>query len=263
MVSVEEKREANLEKKEEERKAKNAAIAAKKKEQQAARGQAKKDDEAKAAQEKEDKEKLNAKREANIKQKQAKQKQGGTTISKKDVIELKQVFDECDPNKDGTIEMQEFQKYLQKLKNKRPATSAEKAGVSILDMGESSFSAMDKDGDGSVTFKEMLQLMYPNKPDSQYLAMMEYVAEAPAPEPEPEPGLSQASKDAINATFKLYDKDKSGSLTFKELKEAMKNTGVDADELKTMIKEFDLDENGEISKEEFQQLMASTGAYDD
>lgn len=83
------------------------------------------------------------------------------------------------------------------------------------------------------------------------------------PEPEPKPELSAEAKKAINKIFKLYDKDKSGSLSVQELKKALEKTGIDPDEIKTMFNEYDLDESGSIEISEFMQLMESTGAFDD
>jgi hypothetical protein len=41
-----------------------------------------------------------------------------------------------------------------------------------------------------------------------------------APEPEPDPGLDEKSKREIGKLFKMYDKDKSGTLSIKEIEQA-------------------------------------------
>ena len=47
------------------------------------------------------------------------------------------------------------------------------------------------------------------------------------------------AQDTIKKIFKLYDKDKSGALTIRELITALENTGIDRDEIKEMFKEYD------------------------
>ena len=43
----------------------------------------------------------------------------------------------------------------------------------------------------------------------------------------------------INQIFKLYDKDKSGTLTVSELRKALEKTGIEPDEIQTLFKEYD------------------------
>ena len=75
--------------------------------------------------------------------------------------------------------------------------------------------------------------------------------------------MSEATKKMIKGIFKTYDKDKSGDLTFGELRKAFEKTGLDPDDIKQYMSEFDADENGKINQEEFLKLMESTGAFDD
>ena len=93
--------------------------------------------------------------------------------------------------------------------------------------------------------------------------MLSWVAPEPEPEPEPKPELSSEAKQAIKSIFKLYDKDKSGTLTMQELKKALANTGVDQDEIKAYFDEYDKDQSNSIDINEFYQLMESTGAFDE
>ena len=83
------------------------------------------------------------------------------------------------------------------------------------------------------------------------------------PPPEPEPEMSAEAKKMIKDIFKLYDKDKSGSLSLAELKKALANTGLDPEEIESYFKDYDTDGNKEISQAEFHELMKSTGAFDD
>jgi len=224
-----------------------------------------------------------AKREENIRAKEegrkakaeeakGKKKEGQSKYSKKDVFELKKVFDEYDKDKSGKVSLDEFTKKLHERKENAKVRPGEKStleqrnaqgGVSLSDLSEGAFREMDRDGNGEVEFEELLRLMFRFATDNEITTMMEWVAPEPEPEPEPKAELSKDARDQINAIFKLYDKDKNGSLTFNELKKALEKTGVDQDEIKGYFKDFDMDGNNEINKEEFMALMDSTGAFAD
>lgn len=72
-------------------------------------------------------------------------------------------------------------------------------------------------------------------------------------------GLSEEKIAEFRCAFELFDKDKNGSITIKELGTVIENLGQTPSEidLKEMIKEVDLDGNGEIDFNEFLVLMAS------
>ena len=59
-----------------------------------------------------------------------------------------------------------------------------------------------------------------------------------------------------------YDKDKSGKIDKKELKNAMASAEIDNEELAKYIAENDVDGDGKLDLQEFMKLMISTGAYD-
>lgn len=283
MADAEAKRAANIAAKEAERGAKNEAIKAEKQKKAAERAGERsakeKAEEAKLAAQAE----TAAKREAAIAAKEearkakaddvkGKKKEQGSKYSKKDVFELKKVFDEYDRDRSGKVSLDEFTKKLADRKNKAMVRPGEKSsleqrkaqeGVSISDLSEGAFREMDKDGDGEVEFEELLRLMFRFATDKEIKTMLEWVAPAPEPEPEPKAELSKEARDQINSIFKLYDKDKSGALTMNELKKALEKTGIDPDEIKGYFKDYDKDGNNEIDKTEFLALMESTGAFDD
>ena len=60
--------------------------------------------------------------------------------------------------------------------------------------------------------------------------------------------------EELKHMFILYDKDKSGSLDFKEVLAATQAVGYDQDEVMTLISEADTN-NSVISFDEFVQLM--------
>jgi Ca2+-binding EF-hand superfamily protein len=182
------------------------------------------------------------------------------------------VFDEYDKDRSGKVSLDEFTKKLHERKQKamvRPgeASSLEQRkaqeGISISDLSEGAFREMDKDGDGEVEFVELLRLMFRYATDKEVATMMDWVTPEPEPEPEPKAELSKEARNQISSIFKLYDKDKSGTLTISELRKALEKTGIDPDEIKAYFKEYDQDGNQEIDKTEFMALMESTGAFDD
>lgn len=284
MADVQAKRDAKLAEKEEERKAKNEAI----KKEKAAKSASRQTE--KSAKEKAEESRLQqqadtaAKREAKIAEKEEERKRraednagkkkdaGQSKYSKKDVMELKKVFDEYDKDRSGKVSLDEFTKKLHERKQKamvRPgeASSLEQRkaqeGISISDLSEGAFREMDKDGDGEVEFVELLRLMFRYATDKEVATMMDWVTPEPEPEPEPKAELSKEARNQISSIFKLYDKDKSGTLTISELRKALEKTGIDPDEIKAYFKEYDQDGNQEIDKTEFMALMESTGAFDD
>jgi len=285
MADVQAKREAAIAKKDEERKAKNAEIMAKKKEAAAKREDDKKGAAEAEETEKQKKEELEAKRNANINGKadarasknddRAKAKaarEAKSKYSKKDVFELKKVFDQYDKDGSGKVTLDEFGQAIKSHQQKNAPRPGEKStleqrqaqkGLSILDLSESVFHEMDTDGDGDVTFAELLKLMFKFARPDELETMMSWVAPEPEPEPEPKPELSKEAVQQIKSIFKLYDKDKSGRLTVKELKTALEKTGLDVDEIKQYIKDYDADGNNEIDIGEFTKLMESTGAFDE
>ena len=256
------------------RRAKNDEIKDQKQKKQAEREKEKAEAEKKEAEAKASKEKLDEKRAANIKDKEQSRNAKGqkSKYAKKEILELKLVFDEYDKDRSGKVSLEEFTKRLKDKKSSAGPRPGEKStlqernatkGIGLEDLSEGAFREMDRDGDGEVEFKELLKLMYRLATDNEIAIMLEWVAPEPEPEPEPKAELSNEAKKQIKGIFKLYDKDKSGFLTFKELKVALEKTGIDQDDIKQYFKEFDQDGNEEISSDEFMKLMESTGAFDE
>merc|ERR1712125_20071 len=74
---------------------------------------------------------------------------------------------------------------------------------------------------------------------------------------------AQDPMDEIRKAFQLFDEDKSGKISFRNLKRIARDLGekLTDDELRGMIDEFDQDQDGEINEEEFVTLMKQTSLY--
>lgn len=73
-----------------------------------------------------------------------------------------------------------------------------------------------------------------------------------------EPHLTEDKIAEFREAFEIFDRDKDGYITIKELGEIMKNLGQSPSEaeLQDMINEVDIDGNGNIDFKEFLGLMA-------
>ena len=120
-----------------------------------------------------------AKREANIAQREEqrsaqaaadakKPKAASSKYSQREIKDLKKVFDEYDKDRSGKISLAEFTDSLKKKKADSAPRAGQKStlaqrkaqeGISIFDLSEGVFHELDIDGDGEVTFLEILKLM--------------------------------------------------------------------------------------------------------
>jgi len=74
-----------------------------------------------------------------------------------------------------------------------------------------------------------------------------------------ETGFSKEELDSFRITFDIFDKDKSGSISAKELEIVLKNLGRETSKEKVdaLMRRVDADGSGEISFDEFVALMKS------
>lgn len=70
-------------------------------------------------------------------------------------------------------------------------------------------------------------------------------------------------EDEIRKAFSLFDDDKSGKISLKNMKRIARELGenLSEDELQAMIDEFDRDNDGEISADEFLYIMKQSTMY--
>jgi calmodulin len=145
-------------------------------------------------------------------------------LSVQDVRDIRDLFNSIDSDGGGEIDAPELQSLLSSLGRK----VSDKQAKEMIDR-------VDKDGTGTVGFEEFLVL----------------IADEAVKEKSKDPML-EARK-----TFAMFDKDNSGSIDIKELKQALIAMGqtVSEDDLKQMMKDADEDGTGEIDFEEFCALI--------
>ncbi|KAG4081654.1 calmodulin [Neocallimastix lanati (nom. inval.)] len=105
------------------------------------------------------------------------------------------------------------------------------------------FSLFDKDGDGSITTKELGTVMR----SLEFLTMMARKMK------------DTDSEEEIKEAFKVFDKDGNGFISAAELRHVMTNLGekLTDEEVDEMIREADIDGDGQINYEEFVKMMMS------
>ncbi|CAE8717079.1 unnamed protein product, partial [Polarella glacialis] len=74
---------------------------------------------------------------------------------------------------------------------------------------------------------------------------------------------AQDPMDEMRKAFELFDEDKRGKVSFRNLKRIARDLGekLTDDELRGMIDEFDNDQDGEINEAEFINIMKQTSLY--
>ncbi|EMS66519.1 Calmodulin-like protein 1 [Triticum urartu] len=118
------------------------------------------------------------------------------------------------------------------------------------------FKLFDKDGDGTITTKELGTVMrslgqHPTEDELKDMVeeFLGLVARQMRGDAEAEEELHEA--------FRVFDKDNNGFISLDELRTVMKNLGekLSEDELNEMLQEADADGDGQINYKEFAKVM--------
>ncbi|XP_019452032.1 PREDICTED: calmodulin-like protein 8 [Lupinus angustifolius] len=146
-------------------------------------------------------------------------------LSEEQIVDFKEAFcllDKDEDNEQGCITVEELATVIRSL-DRNPAEEE------LQDM----ISEVDVDGNGTIEFDELLNLMT-NKFKN-----------------------ADADEEEINEAFKIFDKDQNGYISATELRHVMINLGekLTDEEVEQMIKEADLDGDGQVNYDEFVKMM--------
>lgn len=142
-------------------------------------------------------------------------------LTEDEIEEIKEAFDLFDTDGSGTIDPRELKAAMQSL-------GFEAKNATIYQM----VSDLDKDGSGAIDFDEFLDMMTARMSDKD-------------------------TKDDISKVFRLFDDDKTGYVSIKNLRRVAKELGetMTDEELMEMIERADSDGDGQVSLEDFYNIM--------
>jgi len=136
-------------------------------------------------------------------------------VKENEIGTLKQIFEEMDKNKDGTLDINEVKEALNKMQSMKDTDEQEKEDI---------IKSLDTDKSQKIEYNEFLTACLEQK---NYLRE-EYLIDA----------------------FNMLDYDGSGKISKEEIKKAI-NGDISDEALNKLIKDFDLDGDGEIDYKEF------------
>jgi len=157
------------------------------------------------------------------------------------VDELEQAFRKYDNDNSGCIDTKEFMAILREV------------GVEVEDaLALKVLQGYDKDRSGTLEMEEFRKVVTELR---AYQA-----ANAPAAPPA---ATAPAVDDDISEVFRKFDRNKSGDIDTKELKEALFELGLEGDSAETarVLQGFDKDSSGSLQAAEFRQLVLTLRAF--
>ena len=136
-------------------------------------------------------------------------------INEEDISHLRQIFEEIDTNKSGTLNINEIKEGIDKMEKEREITEEEKDLI---------IKQIDTDKSSKIEYNEFL---------TACLEQKVYLRE-----------------ENLLSSFMMLDYDGSGKISKSEIKKAL-NGDIDNETLEKIIQEFDLNGDGEIDYKEF------------
>ncbi|XP_028514856.1 caltractin [Exaiptasia diaphana] len=149
-------------------------------------------------------------------------------LTPQEIRDLKVVFDTFDTDRSGSIDASELRKAMRALGFKISRSSI-----------QSMIRDLDADESGKIEFNEFLDFVVSRQGDGRDV------------------------HDEILQGFKMFDTDKTGHITFDNLKNVSRLCGVNLNEqeLKEMMQEADKDGDNQIDREEFVNIMLKTNLF--
>eukprot|EP00617_Octactis_speculum_P023229 CAMPEP_0185746602 /NCGR_PEP_ID=MMETSP1174-20130828/5208_1 /TAXON_ID=35687 /ORGANISM="Dictyocha speculum, Strain CCMP1381" /LENGTH=175 /DNA_ID=CAMNT_0028421397 /DNA_START=89 /DNA_END=616 /DNA_ORIENTATION=- len=147
-------------------------------------------------------------------------------VSQARITEYREAFDLFDADGSGTISPKELMTAMEAL-----GFEGEGKGQALLQM----MNEIDNDGSGTIDFDEFLGMMT-SKMDS-----------------------ASTYPDIVRA-FELYDDDKTGKISLRNMRRVAKEIGetMDDNAMMQMLEQADTDNDGEISLDDFYAIMTKT-----
>jgi len=142
-------------------------------------------------------------------------------LTEDEIDEIREAFNLFDTDGSGTIDPKELKAAMQSL-------GFDSKNPTVYQM----IAELDRDVTGAIDFEDFLDAITSKLGDKE-------------------------TRDGISKIFALFDEDKSGSITLKNLKRVAKELGetMSEEELREMIERADSMGNGEISVEDFYTIM--------
>lgn len=236
----------------------------------------------------------------------------GVSIPRRDVMHLKAIFDEYDADGDGSILLTELEAALRRRmeEKKRVAlvgvkpdgkkatlTERQAARGVVIDGGQvhhmgtsvevasrGMFRVLDFNGDGRVSFTELLRIVYPHASAAEMKMMKRWVGPKVAagdvnsttfPQLDTKPSsihqLTPEQYEEALAIFHLYDRDGNGVIDVEEVQILLAGAlgaccnphDRSCEEAAQLLREHDLNHDDVLDIEEFTLLLASTGVLQD
>eukprot|EP01029_Cantina_marsupialis_P030861 TRINITY_DN854_c0_g1_i2.p2 TRINITY_DN854_c0_g1~~TRINITY_DN854_c0_g1_i2.p2 ORF type:complete len:132 (-),score=49.39 TRINITY_DN854_c0_g1_i2:187-582(-) len=121
----------------------------------------------------------------------------------------------------------------------------------------SMFQAADTDGSGSMSFKELLKVMYPHAGAKEIQVMTKWAF--PLKKKVENKVLKQITPSQmaeLQGIFRIYDTDKNGTLDLEEFSSLAEATGAFVEgELESIFRQSDVNADDSISFEEFVEIF--------
>ena len=139
------------------------------------------------------------------------------TLTEKQFLEIKDIFQRVDKDNDGIITLEELEQVLKSTLKHLPDHK-------ILQM----VNEADTDSSGNISYQELYRML-----------------------------KRKNKKNKLMKSFKLFDTNGDGLISLEELKEVLKQTGgiLSDEQLANMIKDVDQDGDGNLSYKEFLNIM--------